>query len=171
MIIIYTPEGGVPERLDAGRMRVSEIQIAERTAERSWEELKDGLKAGDPSAVRTVAWVVKKRREPSLRFAQFDPYEDELVVRLADHEVRAFAVALQENYGDDAEQLAAAWEELRAVADDPAVAEAAIAEQTSGAAAGSPAPKEEPDPSATPETSTSFSWPTSATSLPQTSTP
>ncbi|MER5892276.1 hypothetical protein [Streptomyces sp. NPDC001876] len=165
MIIIYTPEGGEPERLDAGRLRTSEIQIAERTADRPWDRLKEGLRNGDATSVRTVAWVLKKRAEPALRFGQFDPYEDELEVRLDNREVRRFAEALMKEYGDSPENLAGAWEELRGAADDPEVADAAIAEQTAGPKADSV-----PDGSATSETSTSDSSPSTSDSPPKTST-
>lgn len=161
MIIVYTPEGGEPERLNAGRLRTSEIQIAERTADRPWDALKAGLKDGDATSVRTVAWVVKKRTEPNLRFGQFDPYEDELAVKLDDREVRRFAELMMNEYGDNPEELAAAWDELRDVADSPDVVEAAIREQTAG-----PKAESSTDGSETSETNTSDSSPTtSATPL------
>ncbi|MFE4649279.1 hypothetical protein [Streptomyces sp. NPDC056707] len=161
MIIIYSPEGGVPVRLNAGRLRTSEIQIAERTADRPWDALKEGLKNGDATSVRTVAWVVRKRTDPNLRFGQFDPYEDELAVKLDDREVRRFAEQIMKAYGDNPEELADAWDELREAADDQDVAEAAIKEQTAGPKADS-----SPDGSETSETNTSDSSPTtSATPL------
>lgn len=132
MIIVYTPEGGEPQNLNAGRLRTSEIQIIERTADRAWDALRDGLKDGDVTATRTVAWVIKKREDPSLRFAQFDPYEDELAVKLDDREVGNFAEALMKVYGDEPEKLAGAWEELRDVAFNRDAADAAITEQTAG---------------------------------------
>ncbi|MFG2589048.1 hypothetical protein [Streptomyces sp. NPDC048438] len=166
MIIVYTPEGETPQYLNAGRLRTSEIQIIERTADRTWDALRDGLKGADVTAMRTVAWVIKKRSEPALRFGAFDPYEDELAVRLDDDEVRRFAEGLMKVYGDQPEQLADAWDELRDVAFNPETAEAAIEEQTAG-------PKEtgENPASSTPETSTSDSSPTSSTSDLPTSTP
>ncbi|MFE5090599.1 hypothetical protein ACFRCI_09385 [Streptomyces sp. NPDC056638] len=165
MIIVYTPEGGEPQHLNAGRLRTSEIQIIERTADRPWDSLRDGLKEADVTAMRTVAWVIKKREDPSLRFAQFDPYEDELVVKLDDREVSKFAEALMKVYGDDPEKLAEAWDELRNTAINQEFADAAIAEQTAGPKADSASPA-----SQTPETSTSDSSLTSSTSALPTST-
>ncbi|MFJ8221402.1 hypothetical protein [Streptomyces griseus] len=165
MIIIHTPEGGEPERLDVGRLRASEIQIAERTADRPWDVLKAGLLNADVTSVRTLAWVVKKRADPSLRFSAFDPFEDELKVRFDSRETHGYAKELFERYGHDPVELAGAWDELRSAADDPAVADAAIKEQTDG-------PKVEASSgSETSETSTSDSSPTTSATPPTTSTP
>ncbi|MFJ7523899.1 hypothetical protein ACIQ1S_03140 [Streptomyces griseus] len=152
MIIVYTPEGGEPERLDAGRLRASEIQIAERTADRPWDVLKAGLLNADVTSVRTLAWVIKKRADTSLRFSAFDPFEDELRVRLDARETHGYAREMFERYGHDPAELDGAWAELREAADDPAVADAAIKELEDG-------PKAGPDSSGseTSETSTSAS--------------
>ncbi|MFJ6810659.1 hypothetical protein ACIQRK_32425 [Streptomyces anulatus] len=165
MIIIYSPEGGEPERLDAGRLRASEIQIAERTADRPWDVLKGSLVDCDVTALRTLAWVIKKRADPSLRFSAFDPFEDELKVRLDARETHRYAAEMFARYGHDPVELAGAWEELREAADDPAIADAAIKEQTDG-------PKAEPGASGsvTPETSTSASSPSTSATPPTTST-
>ncbi|WP_030333828.1 hypothetical protein [Streptomyces sp. NRRL B-1381] len=165
MIILHTPEGGEPERLDAGRLRASEIQIAERTADRPWDSLKAGLLDGDVTAVRTLAWVIKKRTDPSLRFSAFDPFEDELAVRLDSRETHRYAKEMAERYGHDPEELAGAWAELRQAADDPAVAEAAIKEQTDG-----PKAAAAPSGSVTSETDTSASSPFTSATPPTTST-
>lgn len=140
MIILYTPEGGEPQQLDAGRLRASEIQIIERTADSRWQDIKEAMKEGDINALRTVAWVVKKRTEPSLRYGDFDPFEDELSVRLDDREVRGYAERIFAKYGDNPEDLAEAFDELRDAAFDREACEQAIADVT--------APK---DPAAEPE--------------------
>lgn len=131
VIIEYTPEGGERERFDAARLRASEIQIVERTADRRWVEIREGLGEGDVTAMRTVAWVIKKRAEPSLRYAEFDPFERELLIRLDASEVRAFAKELVKRYGEDPEELAEAFAELRDAAADSEACEAVIADVTS----------------------------------------
>lgn len=131
MIIIYAPEGGAEEqRLDAGRLRASEIQVVERTADGRWPDIKTAMSEGDINALRTVAWVIKKRAEPSLRFAEFDPWEGELRVRLDDREVRAYAERLLGMYGSNPDELAAAFDELRDSAANPEAADAAITDVT-----------------------------------------
>lgn len=166
MIIIHTPDGGEPERLDAGRLRASEIQIAESNSDRPWALLKGGLVDGDITAIRVLAWVIKKRQNPTLRLSAFDPFEDEVQVKLDAKETHRYAAEMFARYGKDPEELAGAWAELREAADDPAIADAAIKEQTGG-------PKAEASPhgSVTPETSTSDSSPTTSATPPTMSTP
>lgn len=147
MIITYTPEGSEPQTFDAARLRASEIQIIERTAEGHWSDIKRAMGNGDINAMRTVAWVIKKRQEPSLRFVQFDPWEGELRVRLDEREVKVYAENIFERYAADPEELAEAFEELRESAHDRETAEAAIADVT---APKDPAPADEPQSPASP---------------------
>lgn len=126
MIIEYAPEGGEPQMLDAGRMRTSEVQKIEKTADMSWAEIQDGLRGGDVTAMRTVAFVIMQRANPELRLGQFDPFEDELRIRLDTAEVREYAVRIFAEYGDEPGELAEAWAELRGVAVDKEAAEVAI---------------------------------------------
>ncbi|WP_098010492.1 hypothetical protein [Streptomyces sp. sk226] len=174
MIIIHTPEGGEPERLNAGRLRASEIQIAESNSNRTWDELQLGLRTRDITTLRVLGWVIKKRTNPTLRLTAFDPFEDELAVKLDSRETYRYAAQLFAQYGKNPEDLAGAWEELREAADDPAVADAAIKEQEEAAAEGSPGPKAEASPSlsgsVTSETSTSSSSLSTSDSPPTTST-
>lgn len=152
MIIEYKPEGGEPQHFDASRLRTSEVQVIERTADRTWAEVRSGLRFRDVTAMRTVAWALKKRTEPSLRLAQFDPFEDELQVYLDDKEVDAFATELFKEYGHDPDQIAEAWAELRDAAFDKDAAERAIEAVTGPKAAdATPAPEPDPEPVAAPE--------------------
>lgn len=144
MIIIYAPEDGEEQALDAGKLRASEIQVIERTAPGRWSEIKGAVREGEINALRTVAWVIRKRTEPSLRFGDFDPWEGELRARLDAHEVRGYAEALFEKYGSNPDELAEAFDELRDVAFRVEDADAAIADVTAPKAQ---APETEPEPS------------------------
>ncbi|MFE6482394.1 hypothetical protein ACFVGN_05565 [Streptomyces sp. NPDC057757] len=147
MIIDYTPEGGETLRLDAGRLRASEIQVIERTADRRWAEIQEAMSEGDINALRTVAWVIRKRSEPSLRFGDFDPFEDELRALLDARETRAYAEKIFARWGDSPEDLPLAWDELRESTADPEACEAAIADVT---APKDPAPAQVSESSASP---------------------
>lgn len=81
MIIVYTPEGGEPEQYDARALKVSEASIVQRTIDQKWGEVKQGLAEDDLDAMRAIVWVLKKRTNPSLRFAEVDPGVDEMVTR------------------------------------------------------------------------------------------
>ncbi|MFJ8555313.1 hypothetical protein [Streptomyces sp. NPDC093676] len=141
MIILYTPDGGETQHLDAGRLRASEIQIIERTADAHWRDIQNGMKDGDINAVRAVAFVIKKRTEPSLRLAAFDPFEDELQVKLDLRETRGYIQWALEKYGSDPEALEGAYEEIRDACIDPDAFDGIVAEET--------APKDPAPPAAT----------------------
>lgn len=147
MIIIYAPEGGTEERLDAGRLRASEIQIAERTADRTWPQIKQGVADGDINALRVVGWIIKKRAQPALRIAEFDPWEGEIRSRLDARETRIYAERIFDKYRGDP-QLADAFDELRDSAADPEVCEQIIADVSApkDPAPAEPAPEPEPEP-------------------------
>jgi hypothetical protein len=139
LIIKYTPADGEPQTFDVGRLRASEIQIVERTADRPWAVLKDAMGNGDVNAMRVAAWVVMKRTQPSLRFGDFDPWEDEIRAFLDERETRAFAEKLYAKYGSDPQELAEAFDELRDATVDIEACEQAIADVT---APKDPAPDE-----------------------------
>jgi hypothetical protein len=132
VIIVYEPEGCEQQHFDAGRgkLRASEIQIIERTADARWADIKEGVKAGDIHALRVVVWAIRKRTEPALRFGDFDPFEGELRSRLDAREVKAYAEALFEQYRENPDDLAEAFDELRDVAFDREDVETAIADVT-----------------------------------------
>lgn len=90
MIIIYVPKDGEREHFDARSLRVSEASIVQRLLSRKWGEVEAGIREEDLEALRAVAWVVKKRSAPSLRYDDFDPGIDELGMRLDCDEVVAY---------------------------------------------------------------------------------
>lgn len=150
MIIVYEPEGSEKLPFDAGRgkLRASEIQIIERTADARWPDLKEGVANGDIHAMRVVVWAIRKRTEPGLRFGDFDPFEGELYSRLDAREVRDYAETLFETHQNDPDDLAEAFEQLLDVAFDREAANAAIADVTAPKDT-APAPEPEPLPEGT----------------------
>ncbi|MFI0528548.1 hypothetical protein ACH3XX_00690 [Streptomyces scabiei] len=150
MIIEYTPAEGEPQYFDAGRMRASEIQIVERTADGSWPVIKNAMSKGDINAMRVVAWVIKKRSEPALRYGDFDPWDDEMRIRLDVQETRAWAESLFGEYAGT-EDLADAFDELRDVALDREACELAIADVTAPKEAAAPEPQAQVQPEPRPQ--------------------
>lgn len=147
MIIIYAPADGAEQTFDAGpgKLRASEIQIIERTADGRWSEIKASMGRGDIAAMRTVAYVLKKRAEPALRLAQFDPFEGELRVRLDEQETQAYAQHLFDEY-QGTDDLVDAFDELRDATFDREWAEAAIADVTAPKAPVPAEPQPGPEP-------------------------
>jgi hypothetical protein len=93
LIIVYTPEDGEPEHYDVRSLRVSEAAIASRTADMKWGDLKAGLENEDLEAMRSIVWVIKKRTSPALRYGEFDPGVEAMVVRLDRDEVTRWVEA------------------------------------------------------------------------------
>ncbi|MFM9542327.1 hypothetical protein [Streptomyces turgidiscabies] len=188
MIIVYTPAGGEPEEFDASTLRVSEVSIVQRTIDMKWEAIKDGLAEEDIDAMRGVAWVLKKRSQMSLRFAEFDPGITEMVTRMDKREVTDYVQDSFQLVGTEPamtrEAVAHALRKLPLAAYDREHAEQLIAElakdpkdqpeQAKEAPAGAPAEGDgssNPSPtSSAPETSGSGFSPTSSTSPPTEST-
>lgn len=185
MIIVYTPAGGEPEHYDASSLKVSEASIVSRTIDMKWAEIKESLQADDVDAMRGIVWVLKKRRQPSLRFGEFDPGVEEMTTRFdKDEAVRVIenGLAVVEEQGDDVdpEVVGRALAGLVEACADPEHAQALVDARL---AAGPKEPAEDEQPSGQPTTgasetptsasseiSTSDSSPTSATSPPAMST-
>lgn len=163
MIIVYTPADGAEERYDAHTLRVSEVSIVQRTVDMKWSDIEAGLEKDDPEAMRGIAWVIKKRANPSLRYGDFDPMIGELTTRMDKREVTEYlenAFALAERDEDvTREDVARVCQRIVAVAADPEHAEQLLAEMTKDpkeeTAAEEPAPAQEPEESASTSTPTS----------------
>lgn len=181
MIIVYAPEDGEREHYNARKLKVSEGSIAQRTIDKTFSEIRQGIEDEDPEVLRVVAWVMKKRSNPSLRFGEFDPGIEELYTRLDQQEVAgqitaALAVAAQ-NPDATAADIREALSALPSIAFDPEHAEAAIEEMVKdpkGERVQDQSPADESlSPSLTspsPGRTISDSSLTSATSAPETST-
>lgn len=149
MFIVYDPQDGEPEHFDARTLRVSETSIAQRTIDRKWGEIEQGIRDEDLECLRVVAWIIKKRSQPSLRFGEFDPLIGELYMRLDKDEVvawlegaMAIAAASPDATADDIRVAVAGFPNA---ALDREHAERMIEEMVTD-------PKDEPDPQPRPET-------------------
>lgn len=89
MIIVHTPADGEVEHFDFQSVRTSEASIITSliTDTVTWQQVKERVREEDPDVLRVVAFVVKKRSNPSLRISDFDPLVDELAMRLDRREI------------------------------------------------------------------------------------
>jgi hypothetical protein len=144
LIIIYTPADGEAEHYDAKDLLVSEAAIVQRTIDMKWGEIQQGLEHEDLDAMRGIVWVQKKRRQPTLRFGDFDPRVDEMVTRMSRREVTDYVENAFGMVGTDpeltVEKVAEILSELPdTAAADPEHARALIEQMAKG-------PKEDPEP-------------------------
>lgn len=102
MIIVHTPADGEAERFDFRSVRTSEASIITSmvTADLSWQQVKQRLHEDDPDVLRVIAFVLKKRSNPSLRINDFDPAVDDLAVKLDRKEVDGWAELAAERLAD-----------------------------------------------------------------------
>lgn len=141
MLIVYSPADGEVERYDIKTLRTSEASIAQKTLGISWAEIQQGIDKDDPEILRGVAYVLKKRSHPTIRYGDFDPVIGELITRLDKKEVADSVKAAFEIAETDPEvsreTVAAVCQRIVPAADDPEHAERLIAEMAE-------APKDEP---------------------------
>lgn len=100
MLIVHTPAGSEAEQFDLRTVRVNEASIISRTMDTTWTQVKERLRDGDPEAMQVVAWALKKRAEPTLRLADFDPLVDELAVRFDKAEIEEWVTRALERVPD-----------------------------------------------------------------------
>ncbi|MFB6512119.1 hypothetical protein ACFCW4_02540 [Streptomyces virginiae] len=125
MIILYRPaDGGEEQQFDMRRVRTSEAAIVQKAADMKWGEIKLGVREDDPTSLRGVVWILKKREQPNLRWGDFDPENDELTSRFDAREVAGY---VDEIMSLPEEKRAGAIAELKAWALDPAEVDAAMA--------------------------------------------
>lgn len=136
MIVVYTPEVGEAEQFDVRKILTSEATIVANTVGVSWAQIKGALIEDDPGALRGIAWVMRKRTNPTLRFKDFDPPLDELVARWDRREVGDYIAAAYQADATDEERADA----FRILVNNAVDAEDAQA-QVDAAAAEADAPK------------------------------
>ena len=73
MIVTYEQPDGTVEQVSTDDLSAIEsADIEEAMGDTPWRQIEDLLRGQDPSAMRAVLWVVRRRDEPSLAFRDFD---------------------------------------------------------------------------------------------------
>lgn len=74
MILVYTPDTGDEKRWDLAEVKVTfaEAKAAERAGNFTWRKLEQELTDGNVEALQAAVWVLRKRDEPTLRFADLE---------------------------------------------------------------------------------------------------
>lgn len=127
MIIVYAPAEGDAHRwnLKEARILATEAEAVERVTDLEWDKARAKIVKGSMLALRAVAWVLLKRTEPTLRYAQFDPAAGELGYEY-DAEERA---TIRENIANDPDLSEAERAEILAAFDEAGDAEAGTSDE------------------------------------------
>ncbi|MFI8254077.1 hypothetical protein [Streptomyces filamentosus] len=181
MIIVHTPEDGSPvERFDCRSIRTSEASVITSlvTDDLTWQQVKDRLHEDDPDVLRVIAYVIKKRSQPSLRINDFDPPVDALKTKLDRREIETWADLAAEKvatFDGPPEVMELSLSPILDAADDVDHAKAMLQKVLAGKSPAAPAAPPAPaspttEESTSSEPSTSGSSPTSSTSTDEPST-
>lgn len=128
MYLVHNPPEGPAERYDLDELSTAESEAMERATGHEWSELETLLQKRSPTAMRAALWVWRKRKEPTLRFAEFDVpnWRKRLKVLLSAEEVADVVEQIHIKYADNPGDHAQALRELEQLADDPASIQAAL---------------------------------------------
>lgn len=74
MILVYRPTEGDEKRwdLDDTKVTFAEAKAAEHAGGFRWAERTGELTQGNVSALQAILWILRKREEPTLRFADLE---------------------------------------------------------------------------------------------------
>lgn len=99
MIIVYAPEGSDEKRWDlkTARIMAPEAEAVERATGLEWEQAKTKVLNGSMLAIRAITWVLMKRDQPNLRYAQFTPAAAELAYELDGEEMAVIRQEIERN--------------------------------------------------------------------------
>jgi hypothetical protein len=91
VIVIYDPRDGTdPVPYDADELTCGEADAVCRATDMQWPEVGQALRQQSPGAMRAVAWAWRKRADPTLRLAAFDPPLKALKARFSTEEIPDF---------------------------------------------------------------------------------
>lgn len=120
MILVYAPADGEEKSwdLDTAKVNFAEAKAAEKAGGFSWNEVAQELKDGHLGATQATLWVLRKRDEPNLRFADLEDLGvNEVRVEYGPAE-KAFLRASVENNAELSDEEKAATLALLGVTDD-----------------------------------------------------
>lgn len=111
MILVYKPDTGDEKRWDLAEVKVTfaEAKAAEHAGNFTWRKLEQELTDGNVEALQAAVWVLRKRDEPTLRFADLESLPIDSVRTEYSADEKAFLKASVEADPDmtDAEKEAA----------------------------------------------------------------
>ncbi|MFF2650391.1 hypothetical protein [Streptomyces sp. NPDC058045] len=144
MIITYVQDDGSTEEVSTDDLSAIEAADVEQAmGETPWRQIEDLLRAQDPTAMRAVLWVFRRRGDKTLKFGEFDVpgWKRRLKARIERHEIDdALDSMLLEALGAGEDSaIDAMAPHLRRLAHDPADVDAALVALGKGHLAKAPA--------------------------------
>lgn len=72
MIVSYRHEDGTVEEVSTDDLSAIESSVIESATGMDWDDVDTALRSQAPTAMRAVLWAFRKRKQPTLRFSDFD---------------------------------------------------------------------------------------------------
>lgn len=126
MFLIYTPDGGEPQRLKylPNKLMSAEREVLERRTGQDFSDFTKAVLNGSSLCRRALLWVLLKREHPTLRFEDVDFAWDELRLEYSKQEWQATREkALEQGGPDVAAALEAIDREIETAIDEETVGE------------------------------------------------
>jgi hypothetical protein len=98
----YTPEGSDTQEwvVQLGKLRVFDIEAIERVTDMAYgTEYKQALMKGNGKARRALLWTMLRKAHPTLKYADVDFADDELVLQLDTDELAELKAAVEASTG------------------------------------------------------------------------
>lgn len=126
MILVYTPDGGEAQRWEfrLGKLRSMEIEAIEKHTGMAYgSEFREALLKGNGRARRALLWTFQRRAHPTIKFADVDFADDEVVLEQDRDEWAELRKATEDAQGIDEDTrtmaLAAIDKEMAAAPEAP----------------------------------------------------
>lgn len=125
MILVYKPAEGDEKRwdLDDTKVTFAEAKAAEHAGGFRWSERTGELTQGNTAALQAILWILRKRDEPTLRFADLEDLDvDSVATEHSDVEKSVLRSIIEQNDELSAEEKSVALTVLGydSEADEPA---------------------------------------------------
>jgi hypothetical protein len=162
VIVSYRLDDGSVEEVSTDDLSAIESSVIESATGLDWDDVDSALRQQQPTAMRAVLWVFRKRQQPTLRFTDFDlpGWKRRTKARLEYPEILDMAEALVKNPEATDEVVERMTGFMRTMAHDEADVEKAFAELApKGPATATPPPAPVPSPDVASETSSTSTGP------------
>ncbi|MFF3891398.1 hypothetical protein [Streptomyces sp. NPDC001914] len=99
MIVSYRLDDGTLEEVSTDDLSAIEASVIESATGLDWDDVDGALRLQQPTAMRAVLWVFRKRLQPTLRFSEFDlpGWKRRTKARLEYPEIRDMVESLKKN--------------------------------------------------------------------------
>jgi hypothetical protein len=141
VIVSYRHEDGTVEEVSTEDLSAVESAAIESVTGQEWGDVEGALRTQSPTTMRAVLWAFRKRKQPTLRFSEFDVagWRRRLKARLEYEEILDLVEGLRRENSSE-EHFDEMLHHMRSLAHDADDVDKAVTETAPKEAALQPAP-------------------------------